>query len=331
MVGSHPVLRWLTVAIIGCGILVWLGLALYGFSMIFQGEGNYSSARQLLIVLMDLFLVLGCWAMVASLRVLLRPPSGRRLPLVVLLVVGAQLAVLLWALSLAHYVRSGEAWISSTWRQLLADMGLVDLFAYYPRLGAAAIGAALVVVTLMLLRILGLGRDAGPAAAGRSPARPSNKLADGSDEGVRGVVRIKGEIVINRPVEEVFDFVSDERNEPRYNPQMIRVEQVSGGPIGVGTQFRAEARSGGRSVPMLIEFTSFERPVRLGSHSSMSSMIIDGELTFEPCRDATLMRWSWDLQPAGVLRLLTPLVAWMGRRQEDAVWSGLKRLLEEAE
>jgi hypothetical protein len=28
---------------------------------------------------------------------------------------------------------------------------------------------------------------------------------------------INGEILINRPVQEVFDFVADERNEPRYN------------------------------------------------------------------------------------------------------------------
>ena len=142
------------------------------------------------------------------------------------------------------------------------------------------------------------------------------------------MVRIVGEIIINRSVEEVFDFVCDERNEPRYNRQMSLVEQVSTGPIGLGTQFRAVARSGGRSVPMLIEFTVFERPVRLGSHTTMASMITDGELTFEPRGDATLMRWSWSLQPVGALRLLTPLVAWMGRRQETAVWSGLKRCLE---
>ena len=35
------------------------------------------------------------------------------------------------------------------------------------------------------------------------------------------MARVEGEIVINRPVEEVFDFVADERNEPRYNPRML--------------------------------------------------------------------------------------------------------------
>jgi hypothetical protein len=33
------------------------------------------------------------------------------------------------------------------------------------------------------------------------------------------MARIEGEIAINRPVDEVFDLVADERNEPRYNPE----------------------------------------------------------------------------------------------------------------
>ena len=57
------------------------------------------------------------------------------------------------------------------------------------------------------------------------------------------MVHIEGEIVIERPPEAVFDFVADERNEPRYNPRMLRVEQISAGPIGLGTRFRAEVAS----------------------------------------------------------------------------------------
>jgi len=139
---------------------------------------------------------------------------------------------------------------------------------------------------------------------------------------------IKGEITIERHVEEVFDFVSDERNEPRYNPQMTFVEQVSDGPIGLGSRFRAVVRSGGRAVPMEIEFTAFERPSRLGSRATMSGMITDGELTFEAVGESTLMRWAWDVQPEGALRMLAPLVGWIGDRQERRVWSGLKTCME---
>lgn len=142
------------------------------------------------------------------------------------------------------------------------------------------------------------------------------------------MARINGEIVIDRPLEVVFDFVSDECNEPRYNPQMLSVEKLSPGPIGSGTQFRAQMKSGSRTLPLLIKLTTFERPVRLGSHSTFSGATIDGELTFESVGDSTLMRWAWNITPSGALRLLTPLVVWMGRRQEARIWSDLKRCLE---
>jgi hypothetical protein len=40
------------------------------------------------------------------------------------------------------------------------------------------------------------------------------------------------------------------------------------------------------------------------------------------------MRWSWTLEPHGVLQFMGPLVAFMGRRQEERIWTGLKNLLE---
>jgi hypothetical protein len=41
------------------------------------------------------------------------------------------------------------------------------------------------------------------------------------------------------------------------------------------------------------------------------------------------MRWSWDLKPRGLVMILGPLVAVMGRKQEQRIWEGLKQLLEE--
>lgn len=142
------------------------------------------------------------------------------------------------------------------------------------------------------------------------------------------MVRVEGQIIIRRPVDEVFDFVADERNEPRYNPQMRRVEQTSAGPIGVGTTFRAESMSRGRSVEMTITFTHYERPRRLTSATHLSNMDIRGTLTFDPVADGTRMRWSWELEPRGMLKLMTPVVTVIGRRQERTIWTDLKRYLE---
>ena len=140
--------------------------------------------------------------------------------------------------------------------------------------------------------------------------------------------KISGEILINQPIELVFDYVADQRNEPNYNPQMLQSEMITDGPIGVGTRFRATAQSGRREVEMLIEVTEYQRPRRFGSRTTMSSTDVDGGLTFEPVNGATRMSWSWDVRPKGSLRFLGPLIAHLGRRQEETIWAGLKNQLE---
>jgi uncharacterized protein YndB with AHSA1/START domain len=142
------------------------------------------------------------------------------------------------------------------------------------------------------------------------------------------MAHIEGDIVIKRPVDEVFDFVADERNEPRYNPRMLRAEKVSDGPIGVGTQFRAETATRRGSAEMAIEITRYERPSRLESSTRLSNMDIAGALTFDPAPEGTRMQWVWDVRPRGVLKLMGPIISRMGERQERTIWTNLKRVLE---
>jgi hypothetical protein len=57
-------------------------------------------------------------------------------------------------------------------------------------------------------------------------------------------------------------------------------------------------------------------------------MDIEGTLRFDTVPRGTRLQWLWDLKPRGVLRLMTPLLSWRGRRQEHATWTGLKRVLK---
>lgn len=141
-------------------------------------------------------------------------------------------------------------------------------------------------------------------------------------------MRVEGDILIKRPIEEVFDFVADESNEPQYNPKMTHAEKVSPGPIGVGTTFRSVMTGIGRDAEMTIEFTEFDRPRRIAETTHMSNMEINGVLLFEPTRDGTRMKWIWNLEPRRLYRLLGPLVRRIGERQELAIWTSLKRTLE---
>ena len=142
------------------------------------------------------------------------------------------------------------------------------------------------------------------------------------------MARIVGEIIIGGPAEAVFDFVADQRNEPRYNPRMIRADKVSDGPVGKGTVFRSAARFMGRTAEMRSELTGYDRPGRLASRTTTEQADIDGTLTFDPVPGGTRMRWSWTVRPRGAARVLALVISWIGRRQEQAIWASMKRYLE---
>jgi hypothetical protein len=142
------------------------------------------------------------------------------------------------------------------------------------------------------------------------------------------MAKIEGEILISRPMEEVFDFVADQRNEPRYNPRMVRAEKITDGPVGKGTVFHSAAKSMGRTAEMRIELTGYDRPSRLASRTTMRQGDMDGTLTFEPAPSGTRMRWSWQVRAKGAVRLLAPLITWMGSRQEQTIWTSMKQYLE---
>jgi uncharacterized membrane protein len=139
---------------------------------------------------------------------------------------------------------------------------------------------------------------------------------------------INGSIEIDCPIEEVFDFVADERNEPKYNPELLQSTKVTDGPITVGTQFAAVHLSRGRSVDLTIEVTEYDRPRRFGSYTTMPGADIRGMLTFDSIANRTHMYWTWQVRPNHLGWLLAPVVRAAGTRQERACWAGLKQYLE---
>lgn len=142
------------------------------------------------------------------------------------------------------------------------------------------------------------------------------------------MTRIRGSLAIACPVEEVFDIVADQRNEPRYNPRMTASTKLTDGPIGIGTRFEATVRSWGKLRPITIEYTDFDRPHLVASRSVTPGAVAAGHIRCDPIAGGTLFSWDWTVTVNGPARLAGPVVGLVGRRQELAIWTGLQRLLE---
>jgi Polyketide cyclase / dehydrase and lipid transport len=90
---------------------------------------------------------------------------------------------------------------------------------------------------------------------------------------------------------------------------MVRAEKVTEGPVGKGTRFSWAIMSRGRPADTMIEFTGYDRPVRLAQVATMRQADMSGTLTFEPVGNGTRMRWSWQVRPKGAFKLLAPVTA----------------------
>lgn len=142
------------------------------------------------------------------------------------------------------------------------------------------------------------------------------------------MTHIAGAVVIDAPVDEVFDLVADERNEPRYNPRIARVDKVSPGPVGAGARFVAVPKGMGPKGKMTLTIVEYDRPHRLRNAVRSALMQVDGTLTFEETDGGTRLRWEWDMRLLGPMRLLSPMLAIIGPSWERRNWLDLKAYME---
>ncbi len=69
--------------------------------------------------------------------------------------------------------------------------------------------------------------------------------------------------VVDRPIDEVFAFLAQGTNDPKFSPRVLEIEQVGDGPPGVGTVFRSTVKDAGMKTKREFELTEFEAPSKI--------------------------------------------------------------------
>jgi uncharacterized protein YndB with AHSA1/START domain len=65
--------------------------------------------------------------------------------------------------------------------------------------------------------------------------------------------------VIDRPIEDVFAFLLDGTNDPKFSPRVQEIHR-SDGPIAVGTVFESKVKDAGMTTSRNFELTEVEAP-----------------------------------------------------------------------
>jgi uncharacterized protein YndB with AHSA1/START domain len=136
-------------------------------------------------------------------------------------------------------------------------------------------------------------------------------------------------VVIDRPIDEVFAFVADPRNDPRWCSKLVSVEQVEGDATGPGGRWRVVHRP----VPlrpareMRYECVSWDPPRRIEWREDDGHDVIDVVYELEPAGTSTRFAQRDDAR-LGAPRLVQPIMkAGIGRDIAHQLGE-LKRVLE---
>jgi uncharacterized membrane protein len=135
-------------------------------------------------------------------------------------------------------------------------------------------------------------------------------------------------ILINRPVEEVFAFLSNPENGPKWSSGGSEVTITSAGPIGVGTTYRTVRTVLGRRIESENVFTAYEPNRSYATKSTAGPVPVESRVTFERAEGGTRVSATLVGEPGGFFKLAEPLLVSMIKRQFDADLANLKDLME---
>lgn len=142
-------------------------------------------------------------------------------------------------------------------------------------------------------------------------------------------MRVEQTVVVKQPPEVVFDYLTSPSKLTEWQTSKTAVEQLSAGPPRRGMLLRERTKGpGGKEFDQIVEFTEFDRPLRVQVHVVDGPYPVDGTWTFEPAEGGTRLRFIAEGRLNGPMRVLQPLAKRLLRRQFAAYHENLRRNLE---
>lgn len=137
-------------------------------------------------------------------------------------------------------------------------------------------------------------------------------------------------VVSPRPLQEVFDYLSDFSTTAEWDPGVVKAERVGSSPVGEGSEFRLLASFLGRQTPITYRIVEYDPPNAVTLRGENASVVSLDRITFQASGDGTRVTYDADLALKGALRLADPLLVLAFRRVGDRALDGMRKTLGEA-
>jgi len=145
------------------------------------------------------------------------------------------------------------------------------------------------------------------------------------------MISINLNVLILRPVWEVFDFITNPASNPQWQYGSLESVQLSSGDMKVGTVFSSFGHFMGRRIQSDFEVTEFEANKSYGFETISGPIQLQTSYSFEALDHGTNVIVSSLINPGGFFKLVDPIIARATKKQFKENLTTLKEILETRE
>jgi len=144
--------------------------------------------------------------------------------------------------------------------------------------------------------------------------------------------RFEGSATIDRPVEQVFAFLSDGENDPKFSPRVLEISKQTDGPPGVGTIYASTVKDAGMKTKREFELTEFEAPTKIRWRELSKNLVTapEGGYDLGGHDGHTHLTVFNELEGNGLGSLVVRLALSSARKDADAFAGRIKTAVEAA-
>ena len=142
------------------------------------------------------------------------------------------------------------------------------------------------------------------------------------------MIQLDQQIFIKRDPVEVYDFISDPTNSPKYQSGMQSATWTSDGPVGVGSTYKVVTRFLGKDIEATIEITDWQPPTQNTIKTISGPIPMEVTVNVAAQDGGTLLSQKGQVELAGFFKLAEGLLRSQVEKQMEADLNALKMMLE---
>ena len=142
------------------------------------------------------------------------------------------------------------------------------------------------------------------------------------------MIRFELSVDIDRPVHEVWEYLTDPERVPEWQSSAEASHQITGGPMGVGTHLRDERRFMGRRATSEVEVTEYEPERVFTLHGLSGPVRFTVRHRLSENGDGTRLDVEAEADPGGIGRFMRPMIERAAGHEFRGDFERLKRRLE---